>query len=310
MAIKRKNMRPKIITIVAPTASGKTEMAIKLAKEYHGEIINADSRQIYCELNIGTAKPVGEWQIVDGVEAYFVDGVAHHLMDFISPDADFSVADFKDLAEQKIEEILSRGKLPILVGGTGLYVSAITDNLDIPRVPANKILREELEKLSLLDLQKRLKKIDPKTFTVIDQNNPRRLVRAVEVAETTGQSFFAQQKKGISKYDILALGITVDREELYRRIDVRVDEQIKNGLVEEVINLAKKYSWELPSMSSIGYRQIGYFLRGEMSLPEAVEILKRDTRRYAKRQITWFKRDKNIKWVKGEGEVEVFFVAS
>lgn len=303
-------MRPKIITIVAPTASGKTEMAIKLAKEYHGEIINADSRQIYCELNIGTAKPVGEWQIVDGVEAYFVDGVAHHLMDFISPDADFSVADFKDLAEQKIEEILSRGKLPILVGGTGLYVSAITDNLDIPRVPANKILREELEKLSLLDLQKRLKKIDPKTFTVIDQNNPRRLVRAVEVAETTGQSFFAQQKKGISKYDILALGITVDREELYRRIDVRVDEQIKNGLVEEVINLAKKYSWELPSMSSIGYRQIGYFLRGEMSLPEAVEILKRDTRRYAKRQITWFKRDKNIKWVKGEGEVEVFFVAS
>lgn len=295
-------MRPKIISIVAPTAAGKTDLAIALAKRFNGEIVNTDSRQIYKYLNIGTAKPVGEWRKENGVKAYYVDGVAHHLMDFINPKEDFSLAEFKDLADEKIKEILSRGHLPILVGGTGLYVSAVVENADIPRVAPDKELREKLEKLSLRELQKMIKKEDPESAKLIDMKNPRRLIRALEVVRNTGESFFSQRKKSPSKYDTLELGIKIDREKLYKRIEKRVDLQIKDGLVNEVKKLSKKYDFSLPSMSSIGYRQIGYFLRGEMSLEEAIDVLKRDTRRYAKRQITWFKKNEKIHWIKGLGE--------
>ncbi|MFA5061752.1 MAG: tRNA (adenosine(37)-N6)-dimethylallyltransferase MiaA [Patescibacteria group bacterium] len=284
---------PKLIVILGPTGSGKTDLGIAVAKKYNGEIISADSRQIYKQMNIGTAKPKGEWQ--DG--AYTVNGVPHYLMDIINPDENFTVADFKEQATFHINDILKRKKLPIIVGGTGLYIQSIVDNLDIPKVAPSTELRSELEKKTQPELIEILKQLDPESAEKIDLKNPRRVLRALEVAMITGESFFNQRKKQVPLYDAKEFGINISKEELYRRLDARVDQQIKDGLVEEVKNLSQKYSWDLPSMSGIGYKQIGCFLRGEMTLEQAIEVLKRDTRRYAKRQMTWFKKDQRINWI-------------
>ncbi len=344
------------MVVLGPTASGKTDLGIFLVKKFNGEVISADSRQVYKKMNIGTAKPRGEWRNTpprsspqrgeDGQHplatplrggtcgndggAYFVDGVPHYLIDIVEPDEPFFLADFKKLAEEKIVDILSRGKLPIIVGGAGLYIWALVDNLDIPAVAPDEGLRAELEKKSPEERAEALKKIDPKTAGRIDLKNPRRVLRALEVCLGSGGSFFEQRKKARPKYDVLQIGINWPREELYERINKRVDRQIEDGLVEEVRNLVESLRdsstalprssarndkivdsrfrgndnggdggdiWKLPSMSGIGYRQIGYYLRGEMDLPEAIETLKKDTRHYAKRQMTWFKRDGRIKWI-------------
>lgn len=330
---------PKIIVVLGPTASGKTDLGLDLAKKFNGEIINADSRQVYKEMDIGTAKPAGEWQPLltslacpplegkgegrrvgdssvamlsqndgrwiseqvgnDKLKAYVVDGVPHYLMDMVMPNEEFTLADFKEQAEEIIKDILSRGKLPIIVGGTGLYVWSLVDNLEMPKVAPDNKLRAELEKKSLPELVEMLEKEDPESAQVIDLKNPRRVLRALEVSLSSGESFKNQQKKGQPLYDALQIGINWPREVLYDRINKRVDKQMEDGLLEETTQLAKKYDWNLPSMSGIGYKQMGYFLRGEMGLPEAIEVLKRDTRRYAKRQITWFKRDKRINWING-----------
>lgn len=289
-----KNVLPKIIVILGSTASGKTDLSLALAKKFNGEIVSADSRQVYKKMNIGTAKPAGEWN----KKEYIVGGVPHHLMDIVDPGKDFSLADYKNLATQAVKDILNKKKLPIVVGGTGLYIQTLIENLDIPKVEPSKQLRKQLEKKTLPELVKMLEKIDPASAKKIDLKNPRRVLRALEVFILSGESFFNQRTKSKPMYQVLQIGIDWSREELFKRINARVDKQITEGLVEETKKLAGKYKWNIPSMSGIGYKQIGFYLRGEMSLAEAVEILKRDTRHYAKRQMTWFKRDKNIVWIK------------
>lgn len=284
---------PKIIVILGPTASGKTDLGLELAKKFNGEIISADSRQVYKKMDIGTAKSKG---VLDK-EAYVVDGVPHYLMDIVDPDKDFSLSDYKALANDKIKDILSRKKLPIVVGGTGLYIQSLVENLDIPKIAPDKELREKLEQKPLAELVAMLEKLDPDTIKKIDLKNPRRVLRALEVCILSGKSFLQQQTKLDSLYNSLQIGINVPTQELYQRINSRVDKQIDDGLVEETKKLASSYEWSLPSMSGIGYKQIGFYLRGEMLLSEAIELLKRDTRRYAKRQLTWFRRDKNIIWL-------------
>ncbi|MBI2037942.1 MAG: tRNA (adenosine(37)-N6)-dimethylallyltransferase MiaA [Candidatus Magasanikbacteria bacterium] len=286
---------PKIIVIVGPTASGKTDLGLLLAKKFNGEIISADSRQVYKKMDIGTAKPKGEW--ISG--SYVVDGVPHYMMDIVEPDKDFSLADFKARAIKHIQDILQRNKLPIIVGGTGLYVWTIIDNLDIPKIKPDLQLRKNLEEKTLAELAAMLQEIDPESAKKIDLKNPRRVLRALEVAITSGESFFAQRTKSNPLFEALQVGIEVSKEELNDRIDARVDKQITEGLVEETKQLAQiGYGWNLPSMSGIGYRQMGYYIKGEMTLEEAIATLKKDTKRYAKRQMTWFKRDKRIEWIK------------
>jgi tRNA dimethylallyltransferase len=291
------NKLPKIIVVLGPTASGKTDLALRLAKKYNGEIVSADSRQVYKKMNIGTAKPPGEWK--DGV--YVVEGVPHYMMDIVNPDEDFSLADFKTQATASIENILKKKKLPIIVGGTGLYIWTLVDNLDIPSVKPDLRLRTELEKNSLSELVLQLQELDPQTAEKIDVKNPRRVLRALEVAISSGQSFVAQQTKSEPLFNALQIGINILKEDLDIRIEKRVGMQMRDGLLAETETLqASGYDWNLPSMSGIGYRQIGYYLQDKMSLSEAVETLKTDTKKYAKRQITWFKRDKRIHWIKND----------
>lgn len=296
---------PKIVVILGPTASGKTDLGIALAKEFsakggpasggNGEIINADSRQVYKEMNIATAKPSKDAICKRG--EYCVGGVPHHLIDIVSPNQEFSLADFKIKAEKAITDIVARGKLPIIVGGTGLYIWALTDNLNIPKIAPNKKLRAGLGKKPLAELVKLLRNIDPASAAKVDLKNPRRVLRALEVAISSGDSFVAQTTKSQPKYITLLVGLNWPRAELVERINKRVDMQIARGLVEETKKLSQKYSWTLPSMSGIGYKQLRPYLEGKSSLAEAVERIKIDTRQYSKRQMTWFKRDKKIKWI-------------
>jgi len=306
------NNLPKILVILGPTASGKTSMALELAKKYDGEVVSMDSRQVYKKMRIGTDKPEGEWkrdssvpQNDSGENFYMVENIPHHMLDIYEPTQEFSLADFKEQAVKCIKDILKRGKLPILAGGTGLYIEAIIDNMDIPTGTSDKKLRVELANKSLGELQKELKEKDPKSYSVIDIQNPHRVVRALEVVIQTGKSFVDLKTKSDPIFDVLQIGIKLDREVMYERINKRVDEMVDDGLIEEVRGLVGDgFGYELQSMSGIGYKQVGYFLKGEMSLTEAIELLKRDTRRYAKRQVSWFKRDERIKWVEGIGETE------
>jgi len=289
---------PKLIVILAPTASGKTRLAIKLASKFNGEIISADSRQVYKYMKIGTDAPEGEGK------DYLVQGIPHHLMNYVEPDQEFTLANFKKQAVNIAQDIISRNKIPFLVGGTGLYISAIVDNLDIPKVKPDRKLRKELEQKNLKELVELLKREDSQSAEAIDLQNSRRVIRALEVVLITGKSFLKQKTKSKPLFNILQIGIKRPRQELYKRINKRVDEQIKEGLIDEVKDLINRgYSWGLPSMSSLGYRQFKDYLENKQSLGDAIEILKRDIRHYAKKQISWFKRDERIVWV-GGGDTE------
>ena len=298
-----KNVLPKVIFIVGPTASGKTATSIFLAKKFNGEIVNADSRQVYKEMDIATAKPIRDFD-KQLMGEFISDGVVHHLMDFVKPNERFTLSDYKEKANIAIADILSRGKLPIVVGGTGLYIWSLVDNLDIPKVEPNSKLRKGFDSKTLDELIKLLSNIDPETVKKIDLKNRRRVLRALEVAISSGESFVAQTTKSNPLYNSLQIGLKCNREKLYKIINNRIDQQMLSGLLEETNKLSKKYPWDLPSMSSIGYKQIGNFLRNEATIEEAVELFKRDTRRYAKRQETWFKRDKRIVWISPEDVVE------
>ncbi|KKQ27073.1 MAG: tRNA dimethylallyltransferase [Candidatus Magasanikbacteria bacterium GW2011_GWC2_37_14] len=291
---------PKIIVICGPTASGKTGWSLALAKKFNSEIISADSRQIYKEMNIGTAKESGVWQ----KGAYLINKIPHYLIDTIYPNEIYSAAQFSVEAKNVVKNIYKKKKTPFIVGGTGLYIDVLINNFSIPEVKPNLVLRVSLEEKSLVELQELLKKIDPETYQTIDLKNKRRLSRALEVVITTGESFKNKQQKGKKLFNVLYIGIDLPREILYDRINTRIDEQIKTGLLGEVESLANKYSWESPAMSGIGYRQFKDYFAGLITLDKAKEDLKQATRQYAKRQLTWFKRNQEINWCKSLAEAE------
>lgn len=290
--------KPKIITVVGPTASGKTALGIALAKEFEGEIISADSRQIYRGMDIGTAKPSPEE----------FSAVPHHLINIKSPNEDYTVAEYKTDAIAAINDVLKRGKLPILVGGTGLYIKTVLENLDIPKTQTNPELRAQIEQEiaddGLAAVFKKLVKLDPEAAYVVDPKNPRRVVRALEVAITTGEPFTAQRKKHDPLFDPLVLGINPPAEILRERIDQRVDAMMYDGLVEETAILTKEYGQSPVAFDAIGYREIIAFLNGTLTQSEAAAAIKMNTWHYAKRQMTWFKKDKTIHWIENKREAE------
>ncbi len=309
-----------LIVILGPTASGKTELGLKLAKKYNGEIINADSRQIYKEMVIGTGSPIIQTKREKQKEKskhkkpssdntsmfkpFLASNVPHHLFNIIDPNREFSLAEYQKLATETIKEVQKRGRIPFLVGGTGLYISAIVDNLEIPKAPPSKKIREELEKKSKEYLFSKLKKIDPKSAKIIGPHNKRKLIRALEVCKITGKPFSEQQRKGKPLFNSLQIGIKRDTKELYKKIDERIEKMIEDGLIEEVKKLSKKYSFNLPAMSGIGYKEINLYLTGRISLEEAVQKIKFRTHQYARRQMTWFRRDKRIRWIENYKEAK------
>lgn len=296
---------PKLIVILGPTASGKTEWSLRIAKKINGEIISADSRQIYRKMDIGTAKVKGEWKRNGVRKTYFVDGIPHHLIDFLDPGKSFTAAEFRDKALKYAKLAYKNGRIPMIVGGTGLYIQSVVDNFTIPRVGPNKKLRKSLEEKSNVELFRLLKEIDPETADRIDAHNKRRLIRALEVCILTGEHFSKLRKKGDPLFDVLMIGPRVPKEVHLKRIDDRVEEMTREGLVQEIENLLKqKYSWDLPSMNGIGYRQMKDFFEKGESLEKAKEKLRRDTRKFAKRQMTWFKRDNRINWCDTYKEAE------
>ncbi len=282
---------PKIVVIVGPTASGKSALAVEIAQKFNGEIVSADSRQIYREMNIGTAKPGKEEMAA----------VRHHLIDIKDPDQDYSAGQYKKDAIRAIDKIIKRGKLPILVGGTGLYVDAVVKNLELPEVKENKKLRARLEKeigeRGLDYVFRKLVDLDPEAAYIVDPKNPRRVIRALEIALLSNNKFSEQRKSGKPLYNALEIGINLPLELLKRRIAKRTRQMINEGLVDEVKNLTKKYSADCKAFDAIGYREIIDYLKNKISLAEAIEQINKNTRHYAKRQMTWFKRNPNINWV-------------
>ncbi len=283
-------LKPKLIVILGPTSSGKSSLAIKLAKKFNGEIISADSRQVYKGMDIGTGKVTKKEQKL----------IPHHLLDVASPKKQFTVSDFKPLAQFAIQKIWKKNKLPFLVGGTPFYIYATIDDLNIPEVKPNLKLRKQLEKKSAKELFQLLKKLDPRRAKDIDPNNPRRLIRAIEIIKTTGHAIPALSSSS-SPYDLLILGIKKDQNELYKLIDKRLDERLKHSLILEVKKLLKqKISHKRLQSFGLEYRFISLYLQGILNYEDMVMQLKNAIHKFSKRQMTWFKTDKRIHWVKNE----------
>ncbi len=277
----------KVIAIVGATASGKTAYSIELAKKVNGEIISADSRLVYKGFDIGTAKPTLEER----------DGIPHYLIDIVEPEVDYSVGLWAKEAEKCIDEIIFRGKVPIIVGGTGLYFRILLENYDLPKVEPNYDLRRELETLTFEELQTRLASKDPETASRIEKNDKKKIIRALEIVETLNLPMSeARGVKDSSPYEVEWHGRNFPREELYERINKRVDLMIETGLIEETKNLLEKHG-RIPNLiDTIGYREIIEYLDGKLDLKGACDILKQNTRRYAKRQLTWFRKNTMIDW--------------
>lgn len=287
-------MKPKVVVIVGPTASGKTAVSIELAKKINGEIISADSMQIYKYMDIGTAKPTLDEK----------QGIKHYMLDVVMPDETFNVAKYKSMAESAIEEILKKGKVPIIVGGTGLYINTLVDGIEFADVPGNEEYRNELiekgYREGAMSIYKELEKVDSESAKKIDPNNIRRVARALEIYKVTGKTktqLDIESRKEV-KYDYRLFGMEWDRETLYNRIDLRVDKMIEAGLIDEVRNVTEKFKISNTAVQGLGYKEVIEFLNGNISYEEMIEKLKLETRHYAKRQLTWFRRDKRIKWIK------------
>lgn len=287
-------MKKPLIAIVGPTATGKTEVGVELALRLNGEIVSADSMLVYKGMDIGTAKPTIEER----------RGVPHHLIDMIMPYEEFNVAIYQRETEKVIEEIYNRNKLPIIVGGTGLYVRSVIDDYNFNTPSRDKQLRQYLKEMELkrgkIWLHQQLEEIDPAAAKKIHPNNVRRVVRALEICKLTGKRFSDLQQANYqnTKYDAAIFGLIYPREVLYQRINLRVDKMIATGLVEEVKSLIQTgIKRSNTAMQGLGYKEIAAYLDGESSLEEAVELLKRGTRRLAKRQMTWFRRDPRINWL-------------
>jgi len=281
-----------LVAIVGPTATGKSQLAIRLAQDFDGQIVNADSRQIYRFMDIGTAKPSPEELSL----------IPHHLINIVSPDEDFSLARYQELANQAITEIQSRNKLALLVGGSGQYIWSILEGWNIPQVPPDLEFRRSLEERAISgdsdELYQELLTVDPVAAQKIGPRNIRRIIRALEVYHSTKVPISQLQQKHTPPFDALILGLTVRRSELYRRIDRRVDAMIERGLVAEVESLLKMgYHLKLPALSSIGYKQIGKLLNGELALETAIQQIKYETHRFVRHQHNWFRlKDNRIKW--------------
>lgn len=300
---KRTDALPRVVFVVGPTSNGKTDLGVKLAKKYGGEIINADSRQLYKQVDIGTGKPSGTRGEYEHYKAYIHRGVPHYLMDFLPPTESFSAPQWRAAAMKAIHGITRRGHLPIVVGGTGLYISSIVDNLQFPEVEPHPMFRKSLEKKPLRDLVSLLLILDPDAFEVVDVKNKRRVIRALEVATFSGKKFSELRKKGDPIVQALQIGIARTSKDLNARIRVAVEKMIKRGLVREIRELMKQgVPLNAPALTALGYRDFADYLLGRVTLQEAVERLKKQTIQYAKRQWTWFKRDKRIHWVKDEEE--------
>jgi len=286
-----------MIAIVGPTAVGKSELALHLAQYFPIEIISADSRQVYRYMDIGTNKPSPAER----------ESVPHYLIDVVEPDQDFSLAIYHQLAIEALKAIKQKGKLPLLVGGSGLYVWSLVEGWKIPQVPPDRKRRNQLEARAEQEgsqnLYQELQDIDPIAASKINPSNTRRIIRALEIYHATGQRPSQLQRKEAPDFPILLIGLTRERSELYRRIDWRVDKMIQMGLVEEVEQLLKKgYNLSLPSMSGIGYKQIGQLLQGEMTLPQAIDKIKYETHRLARHQYAWFRLgDSRIHWFDSSG---------
>lgn len=284
----------KICIIAGPTASGKSALAVEVAKQINAEIISADSMQIYEKMTIGTAK------ITEGE----MDGIRHHLVDFVDPKERFTVSDFQRLALKKIEEITATGKNVIVVGGTGLYLHSLIYDMDFSNSDVDTTIRDALSKEAEAEgpekMYEKLLEVDPISAANIHPNNVKRVLRALEVYYVTGKPFSVGYnfRKENNKFQVDYYALTMPRDILYQRINYRVDKMIEEGLIEEVHHLlAEGYDSSLPSMQGLGYKEIVAYLKGEQSLEEAIYILKRDTRHFAKRQLTWFKREENIEWL-------------
>ncbi len=289
----------RLVAIVGPTAIGKSQLALRLAQECNAEIVSADSRQIYRHMDIGTAKPA----------QHELSLVPHHLIDIVNPDQDFSLAQYQELAYGAISDIQQQNKLPLLVGGSGLYIWAVLEGWAIPKVPPDLEFRRSLQDTvtrgGAEQLYQELAGLDPVAAQRIDPRNVRRVIRALEVCRT-GILFSELQQKKPPLFNALIIGLTADRAGLYRRIDLRVDWMIEQGLVEEVRRLINMgYDFNLPAMSGIGYKQIGLYLRGELTLESAIQQIKFATHRFVRHQYNWFRLgDKRIVWFDVKGDVE------
>lgn len=294
----KSQIKNKIIVILGPTASGKSELAVSIARKLNGEIISADSRQVYKELDIGSGK----------ITKKEMKGILHHCLDIVSPKKIFTVIDFKKCAEKAIKDILSRGKIPIICGGTGFYISAITGDINIPEVKPNWKLRKQLEKMPAEKLFKMLQKLNPERAKNIDPKNPRRLIRAIEIARAKTEFYNSRWGRAIReangvkelKNSVFAIGIKLPEKELKKRIEKRVKEMIKRGLIKEVKKLRKQgLSWKRLYELGFEYKYPALFLQGKISKDEMIERMILENWHYAKRQMTWFRRDKRIKWLRG-----------
>ncbi|PRT33945.1 tRNA (adenosine(37)-N6)-dimethylallyltransferase MiaA [Bacillus wiedmannii] len=284
--------REKVAIIIGPTAVGKTKLSIDLAKALNGEIISGDSMQIYRTMDIGTAKVTKEE----------MDGIPHYMVDIKNPEDSFSVAEFQERVRKHIREITERGKLPIIVGGTGLYIQSVLFDYQFTDDAGDNIYREQMEKLALERgveyVHKKLQEVDPESAERIHANNVRRVIRALEIFHTTGEKMSDQLEKQENEllYDVFLIGLTMDREVLYDRINLRVDIMMDQGLLEEVEGLYNRGIRDCQSIQAIGYKEIYDYFEDRVSLEEAVSQLKTNSRRYAKRQLTWFRNKMDVTW--------------
>lgn len=295
-------MKPKVIVIVGPTASGKTVLSIELAKKINGEIVSCDSMQIYKDMDIGSAKPTQEER----------QGIKHYLIDVARPDERFSVAEYKKQAEKAIEEILLKGKIPIVIGGTGLYADSLIYGIEYQEIEFDEKYRKELEKQAesaegLKELYNKAKEIDKEAIKKISENDKKRIIRVLEIFHKTGKTktqLEAESRKNEVKYDYKVFAINMDRQVLYDRINKRVDIMIENGLIQEVEKLLKKYRTFPTAMQGLGYKEVVQYLTKELTKDEMIDKIKQESRRYAKRQLTWFKKNKETVWLDGLKSVE------
>ena len=290
---KEKEEKKKIIVIVGPTASGKSDLAVKLAKKFNGEVISADSRQVYKGMDIGTGK----------ITKKEMKGIKHYLLDVASPKRKFTVFQYQKIALRAIERILKKGKIPIICGGTGFYIQALVDGILLPNVPPDWELRKKLEKKSAAQLYKILKKLDPQRAKTIEKKNPRRLIRAIEIAKRVGR--VPPLKKQPLPYPVLMLGIKKTKEELKKLIKKRLLRRFKKGMVAEVKKLRKQgVSWKRLEGFGLEYRWIAYFLQNKIDFSEMVEKLQKDIEDFARRQMVWWKKDKRVFWIVSQREAE------